>query len=99
MANIELTAEQGMVIQGEKPKRRLWLWACGGGTLIICVVLGIIAFILYSLSNESYPLHGEVSFPSTVKKGDDFDLVITLTNPTADPVFINHFTLQSFLAW
>ena len=97
MANLDLPTEQGMVIQDDKPNRRPWLWACGGCTLLICVVLGIIAFLLFSSSNESYPLEGEVSFPATVKKGDDFDFFITLTNSKTEPVFINHFTLQNYV--
>ena len=97
MTNLDLPAEQGMVIQDDKPNRKPWLWACGGCTLIICVVLGILAFILFSSSDESYPLKGEVSYPSTVKKGENFDFVITLTNSETEPVFINHFTLQNYV--
>jgi len=97
MANLDLPAEQGMVIQDDKRKRRPWLWACGGCGLLICVILGIVAFILFSSSNESYPLKGDVTFPSTVKKGNDFDFVITLTNSTTESVFIRHFTLQNYL--
>ena len=97
MPTLDVPTEQGMVIQGDKPNRRPWLWACGGCVLLICVVLGVLAFLLFSLSNESYPLDGQVSFPSTVKKGDDFDFVITLTNSGTEPVFINHFTLQNYV--
>jgi hypothetical protein len=97
MTNLDLPAEQGIVIQDDKPNRRPWLWACGGCTFIICVLLGILVFILFSSSNESYPLNGEVSYPSTVKKDDNFDFVITLTNSKTEPVFIYHFTLQNYV--
>jgi hypothetical protein len=97
MAAINLPTEQGPVIQDDKPNGRPWLWACGGCTVLVCVVLGVIAFVLFSSSNESYPLEGKVSFPSFAKKGDNFDLVLTLTNPGAESVFIKHFTLQNYV--
>lgn len=97
MANSDLPTQQGMTIQDDKPNRRAWLWACGGCTFLICGVLGILAFLWFASANESYPLQGEVSFPSTVKKGDSFDFVITLSNSTTDPVFIKHFTLQNYV--
>jgi hypothetical protein len=43
------------------------------------------------------PLDGNVSFPSTVKKGKDFDFVITLTNSTAEAIFIKHIVLHDYL--
>jgi hypothetical protein len=97
MANVGLPAEQGMVIKDDKPKRRLWLWACAGCTVLLCLALGIVGFIFYSVSNESYPLNGQVSFPASVKKDDTFDFVITVTNPTTEPIFIKHFTLQKYI--
>lgn len=97
MVNLDVPAGQNMVIQDDKPKRRLWLWACGGCILVLCIALGIVAFLLLSSSNESYPLNGQAAFPSTVKKGDDFDFAITLTNPKTEPVFIKHFTLQNYV--
>jgi hypothetical protein len=39
-------------------------------------------------------LNGELAFPSTVKKDDKFDFVVTLTNPTTNPIFINHIVLH-----
>jgi hypothetical protein len=97
MTNSGLSEGQGLSIQNGKPKRRLWLWACGGCALLVCAVIGVIAYFLFSPSNESYPLDGNVIFPSSVRVGDEFDFVLTLTNPTTKPVFIRHFTLQNFL--
>jgi hypothetical protein len=97
MANLDFQSKQGATIQNSKPKRKLWLWACVGFAILICVVLGIFAFIVFSPSSGSFPLNGKVSFPSTVKKGDDFDFTITVTNPTTNTVFIKHFALQSDL--
>lgn len=65
--------------------------------VLVCIVLGIVAFYLLSLSKESYPLNGKVSFPSTVKQGDEFYFVITLTNPTTEPIFIKHVVLHQDL--
>jgi len=86
-----------MAIQDEKPNRRLWIWACSGCVVLLCLVLGVGGFILFSASDESYPLQGEVSFPPAVQKGNYFDLVLTLTNSKPESVFIKHFTLQNYV--
>lgn len=90
-------AEQEIAFHEDKPKRKFWLWGCGGSLLLLCVLLGAVALYLFSPSNESYPLDGEVSFPSTVKKGDNFDFVVTLTNSTTNPIFIKHIVLHRLL--
>ncbi len=97
MAHSNLQAEQVMVIQENKPRKKIWLWWCSGCTILVCVTVGMVAFLLFSFSKESYPLDGKVSFPSTVKKGDNFDFVITLTNSTAKPIFIKHVVLHQDL--
>ena len=67
--------------------------------MFACIaILGIIAFFLFYPSEEpSYPLDGKVSFPSSVKNGDNFDFVVTLTNSTEEPIFIKHIVLHNFL--
>ena len=97
MANLDVPSGQSTVIQNEKPNRRLWIWACSGCVVLLCLVLGVGGFILFSVSDESYPLQGEVSFPPAVQKGDDFDLVLTLTNLKTEPLFIKHFALQNYV--
>jgi hypothetical protein len=82
-----------MVIRKDKPKRKLWLWGCGGG-LLLCVLVGVVVFYLYSQATEDFPLRGEVRLPSVVRTGENFDFVVVLTNPTADPIFINHIVLH-----
>jgi hypothetical protein len=90
--------EQDKAFQEENSKKKkIWLWLLGGCGILACITIGIIAYFLFSLSDESYPLKGEVSFPSTVKKGDNFDFVITLTNSKTESVFIKHFTLQKYV--
>ena len=98
MNNSSLGTEQNLVFQEDKPKKKkVWLWWLGGCGLLSCIVLGLIAYYLFSPLNESYPLTGEVSFPSTIKLGNDFDFVVTLTNSEAESLFIKHFTLQNYL--
>ena len=97
MANFDIRGGQNMAIQDEKPNRRLWIWACGGCVVLLCLGLGVGGFILFSASDESYPLQGEVSFPPAIQKGDDFDLVLTLTNSKPESVFIKHFALQNYV--
>jgi hypothetical protein len=98
MNNARPYANQGMAYQQTKPKRRLWLWGLGGCGLLACAGLGVLAFFLFILpADDSEPLVGNVSFPATVRKGDHFDLAVTLTNPTAEPIFIKHVVLHNFL--
>jgi hypothetical protein len=97
MDNFDIPAGQGMAIQEQKPNRRLWIWACSGCLLLLCLVLGVGGFILFSGTDESYPLQGEVAFPPAVQKGDDFYLVLTLSNAQTESVFIKHFTLQKYV--
>lgn len=94
MIDSNFQTEQNMVIRQDKSKRKLWLWGCGGSIILFCVLLGVGAFYLFSPSRETFPLHGEVLFPSTVRKGDDFDFVVILTNPTTNPIFIKHIVLH-----
>lgn len=59
--------------------------------------MGVIAYFLFSPSDESFPLDGNVSVPATVKLGDKFEIVINLTNSTAESIFIKHVELSNFL--
>jgi hypothetical protein len=74
--------------QQKKSNRRLWLLGCAGGGILLCAVLGALAYSLLAPTDE--PLAGELSFPTTVKSGDTFDFVVTMTNTTRDPIFIKH---------
>jgi hypothetical protein len=94
MTDSRFQPEEGLVIRREKPKRKLWLWGCGGSLLLFCVLLGIVGFYLYSQATPTFPLDGEVRLPSTVRNGDSFDLVVILSNPTTNPIFINHIVLH-----
>jgi hypothetical protein len=99
MNNSNLVTEQNEVFQEDKPKKKkIWLWWLGGCGLLACIAIGIIAYFLFSSSNETYPLNGNVSLPSTVKQGDKFDFVVTLTNPTTKPILIRHIVLHAFLS-
>ena len=98
MNNSNLQMGQDIVVQEDKPKKKVWLWWLAGCGLLACIALGIIGFFLfYPSGEESYPLDGKVSFPSTIKKGDSFDFVVTLTNSTEEPIFIKHIVLHNFL--
>ena len=92
-----LQTEQVSVIQEAKPRKRGWVWLVGGCTGLICILLGIFAYWIFSFSKETYPLRGKVAFPAAVQKGDDFSLVITLINSTPKPIFIKHIVLHQDL--
>lgn len=72
----------------KKSNRKVWLLGCGGVAAVLCVILGAIGFYLFMPSDE--PLDANLSFPTTVKQGDSFDFVVSLTNPTQNPIFIKH---------
>ena len=74
--------------QQKKSNRKLWLLGCGGVATLLCVILGAIGYYLFTPSND--PLDAKLSFPTTVKKGDNFDFVVSMTNSTQNPIFIKH---------
>ena len=88
---------QAIVPRNNKSNRNLWLSGCLGCVTAGCLVIGAVGgYILYQ-SNRPYPLDGNVSVPTTVKQGDEFDFVIILTNPTTEPIFIKHIVLSDSL--
>jgi hypothetical protein len=74
--------------QPKKSNRKLWLPGCGAAAILLFAILGAIAYYLLTPSKD--PLDGNLSFPTTVKKGDNFDFIVTMTNTTRNPVFIKH---------
>lgn len=74
--------------QPEKSNKKRWLLGCGTGVILLCAILGVVGFYLFTPSKD--PLEGNLSFPTTVKTDDKFDLVLTLTNSTQNPIFIKH---------
>ena len=87
MINSNIQTEPEIVPQ-KKSNRKFWLWGCGVGSALLCVILG--AFLYYLFTPSKDPLDGKLSFPTTVKKGSDFDFIVTLTNSTKNPIFIKH---------
>ena len=84
-ANIQTQADPA---QQKKSNRKLWLLGCGGVVILLCVILGAIGFYLFMPSDE--PLDAQLSYPTTVKTGENFDFVVSMTNPTQNPMFIRH---------
>ncbi len=98
MSNSSPQVEYKIVFKEDKPKKRNIFWLLGGCGLFSCLAISAIIFLLFYPSSEpSYPLTGNVSFPSAVNKGDDFNFVVTLTNPSAEAVFIKHIVIHDFL--
>jgi hypothetical protein len=93
MNNSNVSADQDLRAQKAKSKRKLWLWGCGGGIILLCTLIGIFASSLFPAKDL---FDGEVSYPDTVKIGDSFDFVVTLTNPTQEPVLIEYFSFPHY---
>ena len=88
---------QEMIPQRNTSSRNLWISGCLGSIMFVCLIFGAVGgYILYE-STRPYPLDGKVSVPTTVKQGDEFDFVITLTNSTTEPIFIKHIVLSDSL--
>lgn len=64
--------------------------------MLLGLLLIIGAFFLANISNAPCVLNGEVSFPLKVKRGEYFDIAILVTNPTRDPIYINHVVFHSY---
>jgi hypothetical protein len=82
-------------IQRAKTNKKPWLWGCAGAMTFLLVISCLVASLHPMVSHPS--LKGDISFPSKVKQGDEFDITITLTNPTAKSVFIKDFAFEYFL--
>lgn len=95
--NLTSQYEQGKIPRKTTSNKTLWLSGCLGSIIFVCLLLGAAAgYILYE-ANQPFLLDGKVSLPSTVKQGDKFDFVITLTNSTTESVFIKHIVLSDSL--
>jgi len=91
MNNLDLQTEQGMTVQESKPNRKLWIWGCGVGLILVCLLIsGVVGYIYFAANKSPVQLEGTISIPPEAKQGNEFDIVFTLTNSTAEPVFIKH---------
>jgi hypothetical protein len=88
-------AEDEVAIQESQSKRKLWLWGCSGCMTFLLIVFCLLAGVLYPIFGPP-PLNSDISIPSQVKQGDEFDILITLTNHTSKSVFIKDFAFQTF---
>jgi len=98
MANLDPQAEKETAYDKNNPKKNLWIWGCGGSIVAVCVVLGLALGFLFYTSAQPPLLDGKYSIPTTVKQGDNFDFVITMTNPTTKTVFVKHIVLSDTTA-
>jgi hypothetical protein len=74
-------------------KNRSW----GVAALIFLgLIFLIFAFFLANPPKVYCALNGVVAFPSNVKRGELFDIAITVTNPTNNLIYINHVVLHSY---
>ncbi len=82
-------------IQRAKTNKKPWLWGCAGVMTFSLIISCLVASLHPMVSPPS--LKGDISFPSKLKQGDQFDITITLTNPTAKSVFIKDIAFRYFL--
>jgi hypothetical protein len=84
----------GIDIQRAKTNKKPWLWGCAGAMTFLLIISCLVASLHPMVSPPS--LKGDISFPSKVKQDDEFDITITLTNPTAKSVFIKDIAFKYF---
>jgi hypothetical protein len=89
--------EKENFVQEIEPNKKSWSWKGRRRAIFVFIPILIILGVLLYEYNQPYPLNGQVSIPSTVKQGDQFDLNISLTNPTTKTIFIKHIVLHKFL--
>jgi hypothetical protein len=86
------------VVPEDRSKNKRWILWLTGGCLLICILLAVgIGWFLGFLGEVEDVLDGEISFPRTIKVGDEFDFVITVTNPTTDSIFVHHIVIHNTL--
>jgi hypothetical protein len=74
-----------------------WKWALGAVTVCICIgCVGIVGFVLY-FGQEPEGLSLDYSIPSVVGNGENFDLIITITNSSSNPVTVSDIYLDEAL--
>jgi hypothetical protein len=85
---------QEQATSGGKPKNKRRIWWIGGCLSVLCLAVcgGVGFFWVVSLPDDL--LDAEYVIPQTVQRGDRFDLVITMTNPTSEPVLVRHIALD-----
>lgn len=88
MVNFPLPAEKDIPSHQNKPKKQLWFWGCVGCLILICVTLSLVSALLYTSKEPYYPLKAKISVPPTVIQGEQFDLVVAITNTTKESIFL-----------
>lgn len=79
--------------QISRKSKKLWLWGCVTGLILLLIGLCIVAYLVVSPST----LNGTISVPPVVNQGDEFDIIIFLTNSTGKSVFIRDITFQNYI--
>jgi hypothetical protein len=74
-----------------------WVWVLGA--IVVCICLGCAGTIggLVYLGREPENFSVDYSMPPIVKKGENFDLVLTLTNSGAEPITVTDIDLDEIL--
>ncbi|MEW6403094.1 MAG: hypothetical protein AB1649_14945 [Chloroflexota bacterium] len=84
-------------ISETKSGPRWWVWVIV--VILACCCLtcaGLIAFVAY-FSREPEGISVDYSMPSVVHVGENFDLVLTITNASSQSVTVNDIDLDEYL--
>jgi hypothetical protein len=96
MSNLNTSDDKDKDVQRTKRNKKFWFWGCGGCLVLLLIVGFIIAGFFYVL-NSPPNLDGEISVPPKIQQGDEFDIIITLKNPTEKSVFIEEIFFHNYL--
>ena len=74
-----------------------WVWLIVATLACVCLVCaGIVGFVMY-FGQEPEGLSLDYTIPSVVRNGENFDLIITITNSSSNPVTVSGIYLDEAL--
>ncbi len=79
--------------QPAAPRGRSWLWP---GVVLAIIVIAVAAYYVITLQGNQ-PLTIQAAYPQTVSLGDQFDIVLSLTSQSSQPVSIRSLDLSPAL--
>jgi hypothetical protein len=82
----------------KKNRVNWWVWLVVASLVCVCLAgAGIVGFVMY-FGQEPEGLSLEYTIPSVVSNGENFELILTITNSNSNPVTVSGIYLDNALA-